>query len=388
VEATLIALDSATNRTLFSREISLKDSVFVWPPEFRRALSAAAMNAAAAIAQSSQVASIVSPPVSEPSRSDLLEAERRNQEEERRRMEGERLLEERKRLEAERRELEEQRQRLEASPPASSVPASPSPEEIRPPSPSSPSLPTLELPKGTDFGRYRALIIANQDYRILPQLRTPRADANALQDILAKEYGFSPVRVLINATRTAMVRALDELLRTSGANDNVLIYYAGHGHLDSDTDRGYWLPIDAEPDGRANWLSVTDVTDTIRGLKAKHVVVIADSCYSGTLQRERASGVERLSSPDLVRLAQKRARTVLSSGGIEPVLDRGGRGHSVFARAFIEALRSNNAAVVDLTRLFPDIRRRVMLNAEQTPEYRDIRQAGHDGGDFLFVRPR
>jgi hypothetical protein len=27
-----------------------------------------------------------------------------------------------------------------------------------------------------------------------------------------------------------------------------------------------------------------------------------------------------------------------------------------------------------------------MLNSDQTPEYSDIRKAGHDGGDFLFVR--
>ncbi|MDP7667219.1 MAG: hypothetical protein QF738_04055 [Rhodospirillales bacterium] len=34
------------------------------------------------------------------------------------------------------------------------------------------------------------------------------------------------------------------------------------------------------------------------------------------------------------------------------------------------------------------IRRPVMLAADQTPEYADIRKAGHDGGDFLFVRVR
>jgi len=30
----------------------------------------------------------------------------------------------------------------------------------------------------------------------------------------------------------------------------------------------------------------------------------------------------------------------------------------------------------------------VLLNAQQTPQYSDVRQAGHDGGDFLFVRRR
>ena len=36
--------------------------------------------------------------------------------------------------------------------------------------------------------------------------------------------------------------------------------------------------------------------------------------------------------------------------------------------------------------LFVALRRQVQLNAYQIPEYGDIRKAGHDGGDFLFVR--
>ena len=56
----------------------------------------------------------------------------------------------------------------------------------------------------------------------------------------------------------------------------------------------------------------------------------------------------------------------------------------MFASAFIDAL-SENDGVVDATQVFTKIRRTVMLNSPQTPEYADIRYAGHDGGDFLFV---
>ncbi len=86
------------------------------------------------------------------------------------------------------------------------------------------------------------------------------------------------------------------------------------------------------------------------------------------------------------RIAKKKARSVISSGGLEPVVDSGGKGnHSVFASAFIEAL-SENTDIMDGTQLFRKIRRPVILNSDQTPEYSDIRKAGHDGGDFLFVR--
>ena len=36
--------------------------------------------------------------------------------------------------------------------------------------------------------------------------------------------------------------------------------------------------------------------------------------------------------------------------------------------------------------LYNAIKRPVVLNADQTPQYSDIRRAGHEGGDFLFVR--
>ena len=40
------------------------------------------------------------------------------------------------------------------------------------------------------------------------------------------------------------------------------------------------------------------------------------------------------------------------------------------------------------TDLFKRVKRPVQVNADQTPNYADIRKAGHDGGDFLFVRTR
>ena len=117
--------------------------------------------------------------------------------------------------------------------------------------------------------------------------------------------------------------------------------------------------------------------------------MVADSCYSGTLIRgidvvRPPSGGER--NTYLARITQKRSRTVLTSGGLEPVSDSGGgKEHSVFAKAFLTALQENGD-VLDGQQLFNLVRRPVVLNASQTPEYTDIRYAGHEGGDFLFVR--
>ncbi len=84
-------------------------------------------------------------------------------------------------------------------------------------------------------------------------------------------------------------------------------------------------------------------------------------------------------------MASKWARVAITSGGLEPVADKGGGKNSPFAKAFIDALRDNDS-IIDGLQLFGNMRRPVMIAADQTPQYADVRRAGHDGGDFLFVR--
>jgi uncharacterized caspase-like protein len=133
-------------------------------------------------------------------------------------------------------------------------------------------------------------------------------------------------------------------------------------------------------------VSNEDITNELRAMQAKHVVVVADSCYSGTLARSEDTVRMRTGGQEewIQRMAARRSRTVLASGSLEPVLDRGGGIHSVFAKAFLEVLRENDK-VTDLDALFDRIKRLVILNADQTPLYQDIRLAGHEDGDFILV---
>ena len=236
-----------------------------------------------------------------------------------------------------------------------------------------------------DFGRYFALVIGNNNYTHLPKLLTAKNDAKEVAQILEQFYAFR-VSVIYDAKRSEILMSLTKLRKHLTGNDNFLIYYAGHGWLDKDADEGYWLPVDAQKEYMANWISNSSISTMLRAIKAKHVLIVADSCYSGKLARG-LHVVER--TPDyLFRLSKKRARCVISSGGLEPVIDSGGKGlHSVFSSAFLDALK-DNTDIMDGAQLFNRLRRPVMLNSDQTPEYSDIRKAGHDGGEFIFVREK
>lgn len=123
-------------------------------------------------------------------------------------------------------------------------------------------------------------------------------------------------------------------------DDNLLVYYAGHGLLDDIGQQGYWLLVDAENGIPTNWISTSDVTVMLRAIRAKHVMVVADSCYSGTLVRAAAASPRAAKEKRawIKCMLKKRSRVALVSGGLEPLADSGGDGsHSVFAGAFINA---------------------------------------------------
>lgn len=233
--------------------------------------------------------------------------------------------------------------------------------------------------RGLHKGRYLAVVIGNNQYAEFPQLQTAAADADAISDVLRTRYGFE-VTKLINANRYEILSALSALRKQATTEDSILLYYAGHGLLDEPAGQGYWLPVDAERGNFAQWISTTDIAAVFAGADAQHALVIADSCFAGTLLRSAdATGLDTLQ-----RLAAKRSRTVLTSGGLEPVIDDGNGLHSVFAGALLQALSDNNA-VLEASKLFATVRDQVVRNADQTPQYAPMQSARHDGGDFLFI---
>jgi ankyrin repeat protein len=236
-----------------------------------------------------------------------------------------------------------------------------------------------------NLGKYYALIIGNNNYADLPKLETASYDAKSVGQMLKDKYGFS-VNILLDATRSDILLAFNNLRKSLKKSDNLLVYYAGHGWLDQEGDEGYWLPVDAAQDNQINWISNSSITTSLKAILAKHVIIVADSCYSGKLARGLIHLNNNRTPNYIARISQKRSRTVLASGGLEPVADGGGKGnHSIFASSLIEILEENKD-IIDGSELFSKIRRPVMVNSDQAPEYADIRKAGHDGGDFLFVR--
>ncbi len=239
-----------------------------------------------------------------------------------------------------------------------------------------------------DFGNYYALLIYVEEYKNLKDLRTPKKDVEDIAKILRDRYGFVETKIVPNPKNSDdLIEILDNFKKRLNTNDNLLIYYAGHG-----SKNGYWQLSSAKRDSRVGWISIKEaINQTLKEMRSRHVLVVADSCYSGYLTRDGVV-INSLSPNDkryYSKLYSIKSRNVLTSGGLQPVFDQDptNPNHSVFANGFLKMLQKNTQPIFSLEEQYPKVKRYVQLNTEnQIPLYGDVKLTGHeDGGDFIFL---
>jgi hypothetical protein len=236
------------------------------------------------------------------------------------------------------------------------------------------------VPAGVKLGRYHALIIGNDQYSAYPKLVSAGNDAQRVGGLLKQKYGFQTT-VLSNANRFEILSALNDMREKLTADDNLFVYFAGHGELDKVSKQGYWIPVDGRADAPNTWLSNRAISDMLNTMAPRHVMVVADSCYSGTMTRAAvpvfASDSGSANWSRWVQAAtSSRSRTALTSGGLAPVPDIGRGGNSHFANALVAALE-DNTQLLEGQRLFREVSTALASAAAesdlvQAPEYAPI----------------
>ena len=235
-------------------------------------------------------------------------------------------------------------------------------------------------------GKYYALLIGNSKYINWASLNSPKNDVKEISKVLNKKYNFEKVTTLLDATKDEIFEALNALRQTATDKDYVLIYYSGHG--DRVSDKTYWIPIDGQKKWKiGDWISISEVSDYMETFNAHHLVLMVDSCYTGSsFKGSSTSDFEASTYNKFKILAQKlldrRVRYVLSSGGNEPVDDSFNGKHSIFAKTVIDLL--NKSQVINMQAIYRaiDIAHAGM---EQRPYLYTPDRWAHGGGDFIFV---
>jgi hypothetical protein len=229
---------------------------------------------------------------------------------------------------------------------------------------------------------YYALVIAVQDYDDpdINDLKQPIRDATRFIDIISSQYNFDKENIdfMKNPTRADIIGKLLQMRNKVTTEDNLLIYYAGHGWWDEEMKTGYWFPRDADRDNPVDWLPNTDLTNYLSVLKTKHTLLISDACFSGGIFESRAAFNNVRSVEKLYKVPSRKAMT---SGALNEVPDE-----SVFIEYLIKRLAENNKKYLPGAELYSSMREAVENNSKNEPQYGTIQGVGDEGGDFIFIR--
>jgi hypothetical protein len=237
----------------------------------------------------------------------------------------------------------------------------------------------------TAAGKQWAVFIAIDEYREWDTLLYPVKDAREVKNILLEHYNINETRELYNAnaTKAAITQLFIELQDKAGPDDSVFVFHAGHGYNDERTKTSAWIPYNGGKDrvDQANWFSHLQIRSMLDSLKARHVFLISDSCFSGDLLDAARGDAQAVSNYPAAY--DRVSRQAMSSGASEEVADV-----SEFASRLKNTLLRTETPYLTPDYLLSQIKelptaRR--LNA--IPILAAIPRSGHQlGGSFLFFR--
>ncbi|QXD16139.1 caspase family protein [Rhodocaloribacter litoris] len=237
-------------------------------------------------------------------------------------------------------------------------------------------------------GKYYAFVIGVQDYTsdAINDLTYPLQDAQNLINTLTEHFTFEQEDIVFlkNPKKDDIMNELDRLAQTVTARDNLLIFYAGHGTWDDRMEQGFWLPADAEKERRSKWVSNNTLQTYLKGIPARHTLLISDACFSGGIFRTR----DAFSTADraIRELYKIPSRQAMTSGTLTVVPDK-----SIFVHYLLKTLRESDAAFLTARAVFDRLQEPVISNAPPelqatVPQYGVVQGTGHEGGEFVFIR--
>jgi hypothetical protein len=225
------------------------------------------------------------------------------------------------------------------------------------------------------------LVISIDKYENCPTLFNCVKDGESFTRLLGDHFRFNENSIQFikdhDATQANIIKAFRKLALTMTEYDNLVIFFSGHGVYDEILDEGYWIPADAVLGNNGDYISNSEIVKFVKAIRAHHIVLIIDSCFSGTLAEYKGlTGVERVENLP--------SRWVITSGRKEPVLDGKPGDHSPFSEGILDFLnlhKDSRALVSDLIQYVKTV---VANNMEQIPLGSPLYGVGDKGGEYIF----
>ncbi|CAN5332471.1 hypothetical protein BH23BAC1_BH23BAC1_17880 [soil metagenome] len=245
--------------------------------------------------------------------------------------------------------------------------------------------------KGLDFdfsetnwgfsGKNYLFVIGIDKYQHWTPLKCAVKDVRDFVKIVTERYQFDDSQVFMlldeEGTQKNILKIFRELAQIVTTQDNLVIYFSGHGHYDEVSKTGYWIPVDSETghENEYQFINTAIIVDRLKGIDSLHTLLIIDACFSGTLITQIRS------SP---RSERYKSRRVFTSGRAEVVRDGPEGGNSPFAKGILNNLSLNTSKHFPASKLILDVIEYVEKEAQQTPTDARLVNADDQGGDFVF----
>ncbi len=241
---------------------------------------------------------------------------------------------------------------------------------------------------GNDY----ALFFATDDYDEWTDLVNPVNDVRTLARELEQNYGFN-TELVIGMDRKEILKTLKTYAKKKyGPNDQLLVFFAGHGKFDEFFGEGYVvcsssLKLD---EGNESYISHSSLRTIINNIPCRHTFLCMDVCFGGTIDpfiaqgghRGNDNGGKEMTETEFIERKMKfQTRRYLTSGGKEYVPDGTPGHHSPFTRKFLEGLRNygGHDKILTLSELTIYFER--LLPEPRFGEF----GSNEPGSDFLFI---
>jgi hypothetical protein len=242
-----------------------------------------------------------------------------------------------------------------------------------------------------DGVRNVALVIGMQDYEHddphdIKDLNKPVQDSDSIAKVLQQYYTFEAhnIRKLHNPTKEQLTNALDSLYKVLGSNDNLLIFYAGHGYWSKEQQRSYWFLKDSKISSKSTWFPISDLIAFLASYRTRHTLLITDACFSGGLFSGRDVNAEeekQNAREKAEKIHEKRSCQALTSGSLEKVPD-----DSKFLQLLCDELVKNKEPYLYASDLAGKIQKRIGVKSQE-PRFGPVPTTVNDvNGDFIFIR--
>ncbi len=237
-------------------------------------------------------------------------------------------------------------------------------------------------------GKNYVLAIAIDEYSDNPLYNCVQ-DMEVVTNALQLYHGFDSADITTmpngTANRGAIIREIRNISNTLTEKDNFILYFSGHGIIDKIDKEGYWLVSGCDFNNYSTeGITNQEILRYVKTMKARHILLLVDSCFSGSLFYTTKSGGDPVYPVDVRERFP--SRWAITAGRQEKVSDGEAGRHSPFAEKLIGYLQrgDHTEGRFSVSELAGFLKTSVPRNANQYPDGRPLQNAGDDGGEFVF----